>query len=50
MTTDDMLTPEEKEYLEGERRSAYRRLIVKLAVAVLLPALVFLAWRARRET
>jgi hypothetical protein len=50
MTANDHLTPGEKEHLAGQRRAAYRRVIVTLAVAVLLPALVYLAWRARRET
>jgi hypothetical protein len=50
MVADDKLTPEEKQFLDDKRRSANRRLIATLAVAVLLPALVFLAWRARRET
>jgi hypothetical protein len=49
-TAYDHLRSEEKRFLTEERRSARRRLIAKLAAAVILPVLVFLAWRAWRET
>jgi hypothetical protein len=50
MIAGEHLSPDENQFLTKERRKAWRRLIVTLSLALLLPALVFLAWRARRET